>query len=99
MRGSMFLRELSHKNLHVRSYKEKGNINTPLELAIENRIDRFDPAIDVIDRVPKLRSSGAHVKEWLKNQIIDNTNHANEYGRDRPEFTNWRWPYSKDNPS
>jgi phosphoketolase len=87
-------RRTNHKNLHVRGYKEKGNINTPLELAIENQIDRFNLAIDVIDRVPKLRVAGAHFKQWLKNQIIENTNHANEYGIDKPEFTNWKWPYS-----
>jgi len=43
----------NHANLHVRGYKEKGNINTPLELAMNNQIDRFSLAIDVIDRVPK----------------------------------------------
>ena len=31
----------NHDNLHVRGYKEQGNINTPLELAILNQIDRF----------------------------------------------------------
>jgi xylulose-5-phosphate/fructose-6-phosphate phosphoketolase len=86
-------RRTNHSNLHVRGYKEHGNINTPLELAIQNQIDRFDLAIDVIDRVPKLRAAGAHVKEWLKNQIIENTNHAHENGIDKPEFTNWKWPY------
>jgi xylulose-5-phosphate/fructose-6-phosphate phosphoketolase len=86
-------RRTNHKNLHVRGYKEYGNINTPLELAIGNQIDRFNLAIDVIDRVPQLRAAGAHVKEWLKNQIIENTNHAHEYGIDRPEFTDWKWPY------
>ena len=30
-------RRTNHENLHVRGYKEKGNINTPLELAIETR--------------------------------------------------------------
>jgi xylulose-5-phosphate/fructose-6-phosphate phosphoketolase len=34
-------RRTNHDNLHVRSYKEKGNINTPLELAMNNQIDRF----------------------------------------------------------
>jgi xylulose-5-phosphate/fructose-6-phosphate phosphoketolase len=86
-------RRTNHKNLHVRGYKERGNINTPLELAIENQIDRFNLTMDVIDRVPKLRVAGAHVKDWLKNQMIDNTNHAHEYGIDKPEFTNWKWPY------
>jgi xylulose-5-phosphate/fructose-6-phosphate phosphoketolase len=88
-------RRTNHKNLHVRGYKEQGNINTPLGLAIENQIDRFNLAIDVIDRVPRLRIPGAHVKEWLKNQIIDNTSHAHRYGIDKPEFSNWRWPYTK----
>ena len=45
-------RRNGHKNLHVRGYKEQGNINTPLELAIRNQIDRFNLAIDVIDRIP-----------------------------------------------
>jgi xylulose-5-phosphate/fructose-6-phosphate phosphoketolase len=86
-------RRCNQKNIHVRGYKEQGNINTPLELAIRNQIDRFNLAIDVIDRVPKIRVSGAHVKEWLKNQIIENSNHAYEYGIDRPEFTDWKWMY------
>ena len=28
----------NHRNLHVRGYKERGNINTPMELAINNEI-------------------------------------------------------------
>ncbi len=86
-------RRTNHKNLHVRGYKEHGNINTPLELAMRNQIDRFNLSMDVINRVPKLRVAGAHVKDWLKNQIIENTNHAHEFGIDKPEFTNWKWPY------
>jgi xylulose-5-phosphate/fructose-6-phosphate phosphoketolase len=83
----------NHENLHVRGYKEKGNINTPLELAIRNQIDRFNLAIDVIDRVPYLQSTGAHVKEWLKNNIIEHLNYAFENGRDRDEIVNWKWPF------
>jgi xylulose-5-phosphate/fructose-6-phosphate phosphoketolase len=86
-------RRTNHKNLHVRGYKEHGNINTPLELAILNQIDRFDLAIDVIDRVPKLRVAGAHTKDWLRNQIIENTDYAHEHGIDSPGFTDWKWPY------
>jgi XFP C-terminal domain len=32
----------NHPNIHVRGYKEKGNINTPLELVIRNQVDRFN---------------------------------------------------------
>ncbi len=86
-------RRNGHKNLHVRGYKEQGNINTPLELAIKNQIDRFNLAIDVIDRLPQLHVAGAHVKERLKDQIIENENYAYEEGIDRPECTDWRWPF------
>ena len=48
-------RRTNHGNLHVRGYKERGSISTPFELAIENQIDRFSLAIDVIDRVPGSR--------------------------------------------
>ncbi len=85
-------RRTNHDNIHVRGYKEKGNINTPLELAIRNQIDRFDLAIDVIDRVTQLRDSAAHLKEWLKQQIIESINYAYAEGVDKPEIQNWRWP-------
>lgn len=85
-------RHTNHANFHVRGYKEKGNINTPLELAIINQIDRFNLAIDVIDRVPHLQRTAAHVKDWLKEQIVDNLNHAYREGIDREEIRNWVWP-------
>jgi xylulose-5-phosphate/fructose-6-phosphate phosphoketolase len=82
-----------HDNLHVRGYKEKGNINTPLELAMLNETSRFHLVVDVIDRVPKLRAKAAHLKEEMRNAIIDNTRYAHEHGTDRPEIANWAWPY------
>ncbi len=82
----------NHENFHVRGYKEKGSINTPFELAILNQIDRFNLCIDVIDRVPRLQKTGAHVKNWLKNQIIDSLNYAHREGIDRKEITDWVWP-------
>ncbi len=86
-------RRTNHKNLHVRGYKEKGNINTPLELAIQNEIDRFSLAIDAIDRVPKLKVAGAHAKEKFRNMQIECRNYAHEHGIDQPDAANWKWPY------
>jgi xylulose-5-phosphate/fructose-6-phosphate phosphoketolase len=83
---------MSHANFHVHGYKEKGNINTPLELAIVNQVDRFSLAIDVIDRVPKLQESAAHFKDWLKGQIVESIRYAYEEGIDKPEIQNWKWP-------
>jgi xylulose-5-phosphate/fructose-6-phosphate phosphoketolase len=86
-------RRNNHNNMHVRGYKEKGSINTPLELAIQNETDRFSLAIDAIDRIPALRISGAHVKEKLRDQQIECRNYAYEHGIDRPEDDQWQWPY------
>lgn len=83
----------NHSNIHVRGYKEKGNINTPLELAINNQVDRFSIAIDVIDRVPHLMVAGAHAKSKFRDMQIDCRTYAHKYGVDKPEFADWKWPY------
>jgi len=84
-------RRTNHANIHVRGYKEKGNINTPLELAIRNQVDRFNLAIDAIDRVPRLAGAGAHLKEWLKGQIIESVQYADTEGVDKKEIREWKW--------
>jgi xylulose-5-phosphate/fructose-6-phosphate phosphoketolase len=80
-------------NIHVRGYKEQGNINTPLELAICNQTDRFSLAVDAIDRMPRFHVTGAGVREALINQQIACRQHAYEFGIDPPEITDWKWPY------
>ena len=84
-------RRTNHANFHVRGYKEKGNINTPLELAMNNQIDRFNLVIDVIDRVTRLGSRAAHVKERMQEEILSHREYAHTHGMDAPEITNWRW--------
>jgi xylulose-5-phosphate/fructose-6-phosphate phosphoketolase len=85
-------RRTNHDNIHVRGYKEKGNINTPMELAIQNQVDRFTLAIDVIDRVAFLRSRGSHAREALLDKQLDCRHHAHSEGIDPPEIVNWKWP-------
>jgi xylulose-5-phosphate/fructose-6-phosphate phosphoketolase len=63
-----------------------------MELAIRNQIDRFDLVIDAIDRVPALRVAGAHVKEKMKNQILECQHFAYSEGQDLPAFAGWQWP-------
>jgi xylulose-5-phosphate/fructose-6-phosphate phosphoketolase len=82
-----------HRDLHVRSYKEKGNINTPMELAMLNETSRFHLVIDIIDRVPALRTTASHLREEMRDAIIDNTAYAHEHGTDRNEIADWVWPY------
>ncbi|MEM8832844.1 MAG: phosphoketolase family protein, partial [Cyanobacteria bacterium P01_G01_bin.19] len=87
-------RRTNQERIHVRGYKEEGNINTPLELAMLNQIDRFNLVIDVIDRVPSLGSRAAYVRERMRDEIIDNLAYAHEQGMDREEVVNWTWDSS-----
>jgi xylulose-5-phosphate/fructose-6-phosphate phosphoketolase len=81
-----------HDNLHVHGYREKGNINTPLELTMLNKTSRFHLVLDVIDRVPWLQRKAGHLIEDMKEAILNNTRYSHEEGRDRPEIANWTWP-------
>ena len=85
-------RRTNHDNIHLRGYKEKGNINTPMELAIQNQVDRFTLAIDAIDRVPSLKVRGSHAREALMNRQLDCRHYAYEEGIDLPEIVNWKSP-------
>ena len=83
----------NQENLHVHGYREKGNINTPFELMLLNETSRFHLVIDVIDRVPKLQMKAAHLKDEMQNAIIVNQRYAHEEGIDRPDISDWTWPY------
>ncbi len=85
-------RRHNHANLHVRGYKEQGSINTPLELAIRNNIDRFSLAMDAIDRVPRLNPVGGHAREQFRDRQIACSQYAFLHGIDDPAEANWRWP-------
>ena len=80
-------------HIHVRGYKEQGNINTPLELAIRNQTDRFSLAVDAIDRLPGLGSEGARVRSELLERQQACVSHAHEYGVDPADIVDWTWPY------
>ena len=83
----------SQHNLHVRGYNEKGNIDTPLELAIRNRTDRFSLAMEALDRMPELGNKGASAREKLLSSQIKYRTAAFNDGIDPQEIRDWRWPY------
>ena len=85
-------RRNGHANLHVRGYKEEGTTTTPFDMTVLNDLDRFHLAIDVIDRVPRLRVVGARVKQLLRDKLTLHRLHVEATGEDLPEVQNWRWP-------
>jgi len=88
----LLYRRHNSRNVHVCGYKEQGNINTPMDLATRNQIDRFSLVIDAIDRVPGLSVAGAHVRERMKDAILACQRFACSEGYDQPEYADWRWP-------
>ncbi len=81
----------NHQNLHVRGYIEEGTTTTPFDMTVINRLDRFNLAIDVIDRVPRLRSASGAVREHLKNKLIEHRIYVRSHGEDLPEIRDWQW--------
>jgi xylulose-5-phosphate/fructose-6-phosphate phosphoketolase len=86
-------RRTNHKNLHVRGYKEEGTTTTPFDMVVLNDLDRFHLVMDVIDRVPNLGSIGAHVKQAMRDRLIEHTQYITRYGDDMPQIRDWKWPY------
>ncbi|WP_019484148.1 phosphoketolase family protein [Arthrobacter sp. TB 23] len=84
-------RHTNHNNFHVRGYKEEGTTTTPFDMCVMNQIDRFNLAIDVIDRVPRLRDVSSHVREELKDKLIQHHQYIRTAGEDLPEVRNWQW--------
>jgi xylulose-5-phosphate/fructose-6-phosphate phosphoketolase len=60
-------------------------------MCVLNQIDRFDLAIDAIDRVPQLQDIGSHAREEFKNSIIRHHQYIRTHGEDMPEITEWTW--------
>lgn len=86
-------RRTNHNNIHVRGYKEEGTTTTPFDMVVLNDLDRFHLVMDVIDRVPKLFSTGAYVKQKMHNKLLEHKHYITTHGDDMPEIRDWKWPY------
>jgi xylulose-5-phosphate/fructose-6-phosphate phosphoketolase len=84
-------RRRNHDNIHVRGYIEEGTTTTPFDMTVLNQLDRFNLAMDVIDRVPRLQPLAAHPREALKNKLIEHRMHVRTHGEDLPEIRSWQW--------
>jgi xylulose-5-phosphate/fructose-6-phosphate phosphoketolase len=85
-------RRTNHDNIHVRGYKEEGTTTTPFDMAVRNEIDRFNLVCDVIDRAPRLGTSAAHVRQLMRDKLVEHKEYIHRYGKDMPEIDEWTWP-------
>ena len=85
-------RRRNHAGFHVHGYREEGDLNTPFELAVLNGIDRYSLAMDVLERVPRLRGCAPAARERLLAQRDRQLAQARAEGLDPEEIRNGRWP-------
>ncbi|BCJ32488.1 phosphoketolase family protein [Actinocatenispora sera] len=88
-------RRSNHANLHVRGYKENGTTTTPFDMVMLNDLDRYHLVIDVIDRVPSLRSRCAGLRQRMADARLAARAYTREHGLDDPAISEWTWPYGE----
>jgi xylulose-5-phosphate/fructose-6-phosphate phosphoketolase len=86
-------RRTNHRNLHVRGYKEEGTTTTPFDMVMLNDLDRFHLVMDVVDRVPQLGSTAAHLRQDMADRRVAARAYTRETGEDLPEVNEWVWPH------
>ncbi|MEO7916065.1 MAG: phosphoketolase family protein [Dokdonella sp.] len=81
----------ANRNLHVHGYREEGTITTPFDIRVQNGLDRFSLVIDAIDRLPQTGSAGAHLKQEMRNKLVEHEQFIDLHGEDMPEIRDWMW--------
>ncbi|MFI6925289.1 phosphoketolase [Nonomuraea spiralis] len=84
-------RRHGHHNLHVRGFKEEGTTTTPFDMAMLNDIDRYHLVMDVIDRVPGLGATQAHLRQRMADARLQARAYTREHGEDAPGTRDWTW--------
>jgi xylulose-5-phosphate/fructose-6-phosphate phosphoketolase len=56
-----------------------------------NQLDRFDLALDVIDRVPGLRDRGEPPASGCATGSSSTSHYVRSHGEDLPEVREWQW--------
>ena len=87
----LIYRRTNHDNLHVRGYKEEGTLTTPFDMTVLNEPDRFHLVMDAIDRLPQTGDQGIHLKQQLKDKLVDHKQYIDKHGEDLPEIRHWHW--------
>jgi len=84
-------RRHGHDNLHVRGYKEEGTTTTPFDMTVLNDLDRFHLVEAVFDRVPGLGAQTAHLRQRVRDKLVEHREYVTRHGDDMPEIKNWKW--------
>jgi xylulose-5-phosphate/fructose-6-phosphate phosphoketolase len=84
-------RRHNHDNIHVRGYKEEGTTTTALDMMVLNNMDRFQLALDVINRVPRFAGEREKATQRYWSDIQRHKLYVSEHGQDLPDVRDWQW--------
>lgn len=85
---SMFF-DHNNRNLTVHGYRENGDVTTPFDMRVVNKIDRFNLAKSIASVGLGWKSDG-FTKE-MDDLLQKHHDYIREEGRDIPEVTEWKW--------
>ncbi|MBA8817220.1 xylulose-5-phosphate/fructose-6-phosphate phosphoketolase [Microbacterium halimionae] len=80
-----------HPHLHVRGYKERGTTTTPFDMLMLNDLDRFQLAVDALDRIPGAADTYARLRADLVERRTAARQYTRDHGEDDPAIAQWRF--------
>jgi xylulose-5-phosphate/fructose-6-phosphate phosphoketolase len=84
-------RRRNHENFHVRGYREEGTTTTPFDMVVLNNLDRYQLALDAINRIPRLSNDVGEATDRYWSTMERHKLYVSEHGEDMPEVADWRW--------
>ncbi|MDO8654148.1 MAG: phosphoketolase family protein [Undibacterium sp.] len=84
-------RRHNHHNIHVRGYREEGTTTTPFDMVVLNNLDRYQLALDAIERIPRLSAQVAQATARYWASMEQHKLYISEHGEDMPEIRDWHW--------
>ena len=88
---SIFFKRHNH-NLAVHGYREAGDITTPFDMRVLNKIDRFNLVKAAVELLPTETSvKHADLIQLMNDKLDKHVSFTRSKGTDLPEVENWQW--------
>lgn len=78
-------------NARVHGYREEGDITTPFDMRVRNKLDRFNLVKEAVLDVPEFTEKGAHLIQDMDDELQKHHDFIREEGTDLPEVEEWKW--------